>query len=110
MTKNLLRRLPAVDRLLKTEKAKALAEKFSHNLVVDAARIVLEELRLEILNSKTASSPEGIVAEENILRRIESYLQKKFSPSLKRAINATGVILHTGLGRAVLSKEALDAI
>ena len=110
MKKDLLRKLPSIDGLIHAEEAKQLVEEYNRDLVIDAARIVLEELRLKILKNETTPFEEKNLSLENIIRRIETLLQKKFSPSLRKAINAAGVILHTGLGRAVLSKEAQDAI
>lgn len=110
MMKNLLRNLPSVDRLIKTEDGKALIEKYNRDLVVDSARKILEELRTEIHKSDSSSAVEDDLSQENVIQRIENHLQEKFSPSLKKATNATGVILHTGLGRAVMPQDAKDSI
>lgn len=110
MKNKILRKLPSVDALINTEEGKQLIEKYNRKSVVNAARTVQNELRSEILKKKTASVEEDELSVENIMRRIQDHLKKKFSHSLRKAINATGIILHTGLGRAVLSKEALEAI
>jgi L-seryl-tRNA(Ser) seleniumtransferase len=110
MSKNLLRKLPSVDALMNTEKAGKLIEAYSREAVVDAVRSVLQELRSEISADKVKANSEETISPENITRAIENRLGDKFSPSLKRAVNATGVILHTGLGRALLSAEAREAI
>lgn len=110
MTKNLLRKLPSVDVLMKTEKVKTLIEKYSRNLVTNAVRSVLDELRSEIRKAGVNSFPEARLSSVNVFKRVEKVLQETFSSSLNRAINATGVILHTGLGRAVLSEDAREAI
>ncbi len=109
MSKNLLRQLPSVDRLLKTERAGAFIERYGRSLTVDASRRVIADLRSEMQKGKKDTLAVESLSPESILSRIEHHLQNKFSPSLKKAINASGVILHTGLGRAVIPQEAQEA-
>ncbi len=119
MNEKLLRQLPSVDSLMKTESAELLVERYGRKTVVEAARFVLSEfrsvLKKEIKEKKEESdvkrlTKEMTVSQEDILERIEGHLEKVFSPSLVKAVNASGVILHTGLGRAVLPKVAQEAI
>ncbi len=110
MSKDLLRQLPSVDNLLNSVEAEGLIGKYGRETVVDAARKMIGKLRLEILKRGNDSSVEKKLSPENILERMASHLLKKFTPSLQKAINASGVILHTGLGRAVLPQDAQDAI
>jgi L-seryl-tRNA(Ser) seleniumtransferase len=110
MSKELLRQLPSVDDLLKTEEAEALIGEYGRTMVVDAARRSIDELRSEILEEEKESPQEKELDRESIVARMESGLQKKFTPSLRQAINASGVVLHTGLGRAVLPESARQAI
>ena len=110
MENNILRKLPSVDTLINTEEGKQLIKKHGHTSLVNATRSVLEELRSEIQKKEPASIKEDGLSVDSIMRRIQDYLKKKFSPSLQKAINAAGIILHTGLGRAVLSRKALEAI
>ncbi|UCE41187.1 MAG: L-seryl-tRNA(Sec) selenium transferase [Candidatus Aminicenantes bacterium] len=110
MTKDILRQLPSVDSLLKTEALERLIEKYGREIVVDAVRKVIEELRSAIRKEEKDSPAEDKLSQESILKEIETHLQKAFLPSLVKAVNASGVILHTGLGRAVLSEDAQDAI
>jgi L-seryl-tRNA(Ser) seleniumtransferase len=100
MTKDLLRHLPSVHRLLKTEESEGLIEKYGRECVIDTARKVIEELRSEIMKEKKGSSKTDELSQESILTQIETHLLKAFSPSLVKAVNASGVVLHTGLGRA----------
>ncbi len=109
MSKDLLRQLPSVDNLLKTEEAEVLIGKFGRKMVVDAAREMVEMLRSEILREEELPVEEQL-SKESILERMKGYLQKKFTPSLRKAINASGVVLHTGLGRAVLPGDAQKAV
>ncbi len=110
MSKNMLRKLPSVDALLKTDEARSLIETYSREAVVGAARSVLQELRSKISAEKAKADAEETISPEYITQKIENRLGDKFSPSLRPAVNATGVILHTGLGRALLSPEARKAI
>ncbi len=106
---DLLRSLPSVDELLNSPEANPLAEEYGREALVKAARVVLGELRSELVEDKKTLALEDISV-ENISKRIASYLHRKSTPSLRKAVNATGIILHTGLGRAMLSQKAIDAI
>ncbi len=95
------RNLPGVDRVLADERLIRLGGKYPHDLLVSVIRQRLERERLSIAAGKPCSSLDDIVA--SVLDELET-LEK---PSLRRVINASGVILHTNLGRAPLSQEAL---
>ncbi len=110
MTNKLLRQLPSVDRLILSDEAKTLIEKFNRKQVVNAARIVLKDLRSEILDKQEEPFIDIDISQELVFERMRKLLEKKFSYSLKEAVNAAGVLLHTGLGRAVLPDDALKNI
>ena len=101
---NKLRLLPSVDKLLGDPQIKALESIFPHDLVVDLIRENLETARALITNGKDAASITEIVG--NIVNQAQALAQ----PSLQPLINATGVVLHTNLGRAPLSEDAIAAI
>jgi len=105
-----LRQIPSVDKLINAEGVKVLIGDYGRDVVVEAARTVLKGLRLKMKRTKGSPPPKRELSQEAILGKIKEHLQEKMSPSLTRAINATGVILHTGLGRAVLPKEAQSYI
>lgn len=109
MTENLLRKIPSLDKIKGMETARELIALHSDRLFVESAREVLEVIRDEIKSDSAAIIRESLSAEA-IVSRIGSFLEAKFSPSLRQAINATGVILHTGLGRATLPPAAQVAI
>ncbi len=94
-----LRALPSVDELLSEPAVAALIEKAGREIATHAARNVLEDLRVE-LKSDPASSLAGIGA---IATRVARAMEAALAPSLRAVINATGVVLHTNLGRAPLS-------
>lgn len=97
---NLLRNIPSVDRILKNEKIKALITEYSYSQVRESVRKVLDRLRLKLLNEKFS-----VIDEESIVEEIKRQISKRYS--LKPVINATGVVIHTNLGRAILPEEAI---
>jgi L-seryl-tRNA(Ser) seleniumtransferase len=99
-----LRKLPSVDRLLQNESVAALAAQWGHELTVDAAREALDAARTEMLEGSACPSAHELA--DDVGRRLGSRLR----PTLLPAINATGVIVHTNLGRAPLSAEARAAM
>ena len=99
------RRLPSVDRLISEERIKRLEEIYPHELVVNLARQHLEHFRLSIA---AAGNPSPSV--DDIVEAICAHLYALGNPSLRPVINATGVILHTNLGRAPLSQETITAM
>jgi L-seryl-tRNA(Ser) seleniumtransferase len=108
MGENLLRKLPSVDKLKNAGEARELLEKYGDDLFVSGAREVLGSVREEIQAGHIFDAEELSV--DRIISRVERSLGTKFTPSLKKTVNATGVILHTGLGRAVLPLSAQKAI
>ena len=105
MDKNALRGLPSIDELLRASELNMAVSTSSAALVAECARAVLDEIRSAIISGKRG----GPGRDEIIAMTIErlSFLLK---PSVRRVINASGTILHTNIGRAVLSDEAADAI
>ncbi len=99
-----LRSLPSVDLLLKTPAAVALEEQYGHTLTVQGLRFALDEARQAVKNDDQPVSSEDILAGAGEVMRAWS------APTLFPVINATGVIIHTNLGRAPLSKAAMQAM
>jgi L-seryl-tRNA(Ser) seleniumtransferase len=110
MNETLLRKLPAVDALIQKAQEKGFIEKYGREEVLKATQRVLEEIRHAILDERAPSPAESNLLPGYLLDEIEGRLAQKFSPSLRNAVNATGVIIHSGLGRAVLSRAAQEAI
>ena len=97
--------LPSIDHLLKTPDLAKLLETFGRSLSLEAARSVLEEIREDTIHTDAA-----IPDQAEIITRIKQQLDAWLRPSLVPVINATGVILHTNLGRAPLSRATRLAI
>lgn len=103
-TQEELRRLPSVDRLLYETEIQSLLQEHGHELTVGAIQDVLAEARQRILQGEAC--PE--IAE--IRARAATRLSSLLRPSLYPVINATGVVIHTNLGRAPLSPAAQEAM
>jgi L-seryl-tRNA(Ser) seleniumtransferase len=104
-TEALLRALPAIQRLLDDPAVRELQSRYGREAVVSAARDTLAALREQIL----AGSLTGAVA-LNTAARVAERVAKAYGGGVRRVINGTGVILHTGLGRAVLPQAALRTV
>ena len=91
--------LPAVDRVLRSDEAGALIEKYGRSLVLDAVRTALADRR----RCGSAASVAAIVEES------AASLAREMQPSQRRVFNLTGTVLHTNLGRAPLPEEAVSA-
>jgi L-seryl-tRNA(Ser) seleniumtransferase len=106
-----LRAIPSVDELLGRAPLVALSERAGRAVVTQAARNILADLRAK-LRSETngAASSEAALQAEAIEVRIVADVEALLAPSLRRVINATGVILHTNLGRAPLAATAIAQI
>ena len=103
MTESAYRSLPSVDTLLQTEEVMALARDFSHDAVTTVARDVLANARMLIKKNGSAPTIETMIAE--IVERAD----RAWGQWPNSVINATGVVLHTNLGRAPLSSAAARA-
>ena len=99
-----LRNLPSVEQLLKM--ATHLIERFGRPLTLDALRWTLDEIRARVKTKPETALPSN----DQILAQAESHLITWTKPSLVPVINATGVILHTNLGRAPLSQATIQAM
>ena len=105
----LYRKLPGVDELLRDAGLAALISEEGGTAVGDSCRLVLDRLREEISTGHLDSA--GVdLALSGMVAAVERQLRENLRYSLRPVINATGVILHTNLGRAPLSVSALEHI
>lgn len=100
-----LRDLPSVEQLLQTPRVADLVTRYGRPLTIHALRFSLNETRAAIRGGLTS-----LPSRDELTSRAEYLLAEWTSPSLQPVINATGVILHTNLGRAPLSHAATDAM
>ncbi|MGB3932707.1 MAG: L-seryl-tRNA(Sec) selenium transferase [bacterium] len=103
---HLLRSLPGVDEVLQWEEIKGLLASYPRPLVVGAIRQAVGKLRAQILAETCAGDQE--LTRPALARRVEEVLVAETTPNLRPVINATGVVLHTNLGRAVLAEAARE--
>lgn len=101
---DLLRQLPGVDELLAQPRLAELAARTDRGLVVEIARVVLADVRARIVGAGTADGAARVevvvLARESLEERIAGEVSRILARSMQPVINATGVILHTNLGRA----------
>jgi len=107
MTRNPLRNLPSVSELLESPPLKALVNRLSHNVVVSTIRAVLDETRVEV---QTVAAEKTLPNVGDLAERIARRVMESETPALRPVVNATGILLHTGLGRAPLAEEAIAAM
>jgi L-seryl-tRNA(Ser) seleniumtransferase len=107
-----LRALPSVDELLGRPRIAALVQKSGRKLVTSAIRTVLSDARKQI-STRAWGADGGTVDAKNddeLESLVVSEVENILAPSLRRVINATGVVLHTNLGRAPLARQAVARI
>ncbi len=103
----LFRKLPSVNEVMGASAVSALAASYGHDSTVDAVRAVLARLRQEITSGLLREDALEL-ALSGLAGAVENQLRQALSYSLRPVINATGVILHTNLGRAPLSHAAIE--
>lgn len=103
----LLAHIPSVDAILGHSRLDLWREELQHDILVDRIRSVLDGVRSRLMKAKGKAT---VPSQDEILRLVEMELTQLMSPSLRKVINATGIILHTGLGRAPWSEAAQQAV
>lgn len=105
---NLFKLIPKVDEVIEKEEIKSLIKLNSRKIVVDSIREVLDDLRQEI----KSGIDEDILMNNirNINSLVEESILNKKKHHLVKLINATGIVIHTNLGRSPLAKEAVDSL
>ena len=99
--KHLLSKIPAINKILMTEEVKQLLDEYPEVFVKDIVKKETENIKSEILNNSLNEVP----SMEKIIEKINHSVKKNYKYSLRRVINATGTILHTNLGRSILSES-----
>ena len=84
-----------------------MIEDHGHQVVADTARQVIDEVRQSLLKGEAEPTADCV---EAVADRVRSAIQATLRPQMQRAVNATGIILHTGLGRAVMPDTVRDAL
>ena len=102
----LLRKLPKIDEMLQDEHLIFFTEIMPRQVVVETLREVIDMVRREIIDGRREESP----AVEELAGLVKQRVFEEQGKSLRRVINATGVVLHTNLGRANLSRRACESV
>src|SRR5438445_5385425 len=106
MSDNPFRKLPSVTQVLQAAPVAELGSEYAHEQVVAAIRDELTSLRKRLA---AGESPDGAVSVESVAVAAVSRLRQAVRPKLRTVINATGIVLHTNLGRAPIAEEAARA-
>ncbi len=106
----LLRNLPKIDEVMLLLEKRDVFSKTPRNIVRSVCRSVVEELRQEILKTNTERKDLRLPSAEQVADRATRILQGLHKYRLRRVVNATGVILHTNLGRAPLCNDAVERL
>jgi L-seryl-tRNA(Ser) seleniumtransferase len=107
----LLRNLPSVEEILQQEEIKETSKSYPRRLVVDSIKRVIEGKRMKILKEDRDNSFDKIdLSLETLLKITLKDIKESSQYRLRKIINATGVIIHTNIGRSVLSQEVISHI
>ena len=101
------REIPSVDKVMRQAEIGPMQQRYGHALTLQAVQSVLADLRSDSAEKQQRKSLKG---ESNLAAAVERRLAEWTRPTLRPVINATGVILHTNLGRSPLSAEAIEAV
>lgn len=101
-----LARLPAVDALLRRTEMRPLLERYPRSLVVESVRLELDSIKKKVVAENLPV--DDFFSLPSFFMRIAEMLARQMAPRLKRVINATGVVIHTNLGRSPLPAAALE--
>jgi len=102
----LLRAIPSVDRVLSCAAAGPVLVRFQRGYVLESVRSVLDELRRQLTTQARATTP----SPEEVMALAVARMEAQQPLPLRALVNATGVVLHTNLGRALLAPEAVEAV
>ena len=106
----LVRQIPSIETLVKEAGEREGFDTFSHDVLVDLFRHAVQKTRESILSQVTCEEEKYASLSDEIFRIVEMERKRKLEPNLKRVINATGIVLHTNLGRAPLGCRARQLV
>jgi L-seryl-tRNA(Ser) seleniumtransferase len=103
----LLRMIPGVDSILEVAKTDTFFDNVPKSVLIRSIRSVVEQLRMLILDDQQAIT-EAELSSSSVFNKIKKSVHKTMTPNLIRIINATGVVIHTNLGRSLLADDAIE--
>ena len=104
--RELLRHIPSISKFMESDAGKKLIDRFGHGIVKYTLRDILDAVRKDILSAELTSLP----SMEELAFTIDVELRRIIDPAGRKAVNATGILLHTALGRAPYADNARDAL
>jgi len=108
MSKSLHVLVPSIDAVLRLDAMAVLVEQHGRAIVTEGVRLTIARIRGQITEVAEKALP--LLAEPAIIAEVARYVDNANAPSLRAVYNLTGTVLHTNLGRAILAKEAIDAM
>ena len=109
--KELFKMLPSVDEVLSQKEIEELIEKYPRSIVLESIREVIDINRKTIVAIKTEEEAEKFsLTMEKVIEETEKKARDNYALSLKKVINGTGTVLHTNLGRSLISEKIKDEI
>ncbi|PTL36357.1 L-seryl-tRNA(Sec) selenium transferase [Candidatus Methylomirabilis limnetica] len=109
-TRLLLRQLPSVDELLQEPSIREMVQALPRWAVVEAIREVLERWRRMLATGQSESASADLPSRDALIAEVKQIALRLNRPALRRLINATGVVIHTNLGRAPLAEVGIERI
>jgi len=108
----LLKSIPAVNDILAEKKSEKIKNEYSRDDLLEGIRYVTDKLRNKILadDFSQINFDQDLLKADNILDSVNNYLNNIYQPEMSPAINATGVVIHTNLGRSLLADSAAEAV
>lgn len=108
--KEMLKKLPKIDEIILLLEKRNIYQLAPHEIVKETCRRIVQDMRDKIVNAKKKLPAEFSPDASSVAEKVEKSIKGLYRYRLRRVINATGVILHTNLGRAPLCPEALERI
>ncbi len=106
---HLLRKLPGIDRILEQARPDPFFEEVPKTLLTRVIRSLVDDLRQAVITG-TPPVDEADMADERVMRRLKAHIDCEMMPRLRPVVNATGVVVHTNLGRSLLAEAAVENV
>ncbi|WP_373498448.1 L-seryl-tRNA(Sec) selenium transferase [Desulfococcus sp.] len=106
---NLLRKLPGIDRILEQARSDPFFDAVPRTLLTRVSRTLVDGLRKAVIHGEHAIGLDDL-ADDRVMARLKGHIDCELMPALRPVINATGVVVHTNLGRSLLAEPAVENV